>query len=127
MDAHLKACINTITHRMFVDTADKNYILARLAFINKFDLDFFWLVLHAFEKYCKAILLLNGKSSIGYSHKIIKLLHDVRALDSRISFQDFDRPSGFPEDVWHAETFDKWIERLAKRGDRKSTRLNSSH
>src|SRR3546814_19709815 len=83
---------------------------------------------HAFEKYCKAILLLNGKSSIGYSHKIIKLLHDVRALDSRISFQDFDRPSGFPEDVWHAETFDKWIERLAKRGeDRKSTRLNSSH
>lgn len=56
---HFEALRTKIVHRMFVATADENYIMARLAFQQRFAFDFLWLSLHALEKYFKAIRLLN--------------------------------------------------------------------
>jgi len=46
----------------FVDTADDNYIASRWCFVEGLKIDYFWLAVHALEKYMKAVLLLNGKS-----------------------------------------------------------------
>lgn len=70
--------MNEIARQMFVATADQNYILARTAYFNELDVDFFWLSAHALEKYLKAILLLNGRSAKNYGHNIIDLYEDAK-------------------------------------------------
>jgi hypothetical protein len=42
--------------------------------------DFLWMSVHCLEKYMKAVLLLNGKSSHGYGHDLSKLYPKVKAL-----------------------------------------------
>jgi hypothetical protein len=64
---------NAITKCMFVSTADQNYMLARVAFFDGLDLDFFWLSLHALEKYYKAALLMNGQEAKSYGHNLVEL------------------------------------------------------
>ncbi len=57
----------------FIHTADQNYLVGRHALWKHLTTDGFWLAAHAVEKYLKAALLLNGKSSRGYSHNLLKL------------------------------------------------------
>ena len=71
---------NNLVLRMFVATADQNYILPRLAYLNGLSLDFFWLSLHATEKYLKAILLFNGHSTRSFRHDLVKLYSQVQKL-----------------------------------------------
>lgn len=54
---------HSIINELFIATADDNYVLARWQHLN---VDFFWLAVHALEKYLKAVLLLNGKSAKPY-------------------------------------------------------------
>ena len=85
-----KALQATVVYELFVRTADENYITARWCVINGLYTDFFWLAVHALEKYLKAVLLMNGKSSIrdstlgkkgaSYSHNIVKLYDAVAAF-----------------------------------------------
>jgi hypothetical protein len=51
LKAHATARINTTIQRMFVDTADENYIVARWCYLNSLAVDFYWLGAHAVEKY----------------------------------------------------------------------------
>ncbi len=83
----------SIVREMFIDTADDNYISARAAYFEHRDRDFWWLTLHAMEKYLKAILLLNGRNTKRLGHAIKPLLEAVRGVDERLSPPPFERPS----------------------------------
>ncbi len=64
---------HSIINELFIATADDNYVLARSCFHQHLNVDFFWLAVHALEKYLKAVLLLNGKTAKSYGHDIVKL------------------------------------------------------
>lgn len=101
---------------MFLETADQNYISARAAFFDHRDWDFWWLSLHAIEKYLKATLLMNGGFAKGYRHDVSRLVRDVKALDDRITgpdFHDLPRPIGL---FRSSRRTDRFIERLLEYG-----------
>ena len=54
-----KVLINNFATRSFRNTADGDYIAARLAFRARLMQNFLWSSLHAIEKYLKCILILN--------------------------------------------------------------------
>lgn len=89
----LRPRTNNIAYRMFFDTADLNYIGARQAFLSGRDLDFFWLSLHALEKYLKATLLVNGRPARNYGHSLIDLFAAVEAIDARLKPPSFADPT----------------------------------
>jgi len=109
----------SLVETMFVATADQNYILARWAALNELNVDFFWMSLHALEKYFKAILLYNGQSAKGYSHNIVTLHEAVLRLDSQLSFGSLKSPPTISKDAlhWQAETAKSFIARLNHWGD----------
>ena len=52
-----------------------------MSYRNELDQQFLWNSLQAVEKYLKAILLYNGRSSKGIKHNIVKGLELVSAID----------------------------------------------
>src|ERR1700686_4295761 len=117
LDSNVRAATNSLVDQMFIATADENYILARWAAINRLDLDFFWLSLHALEKYLKAILLLNGKPAKDFGHRIDVLYQRVLSLGLRCA--PLIKPSFLEglESQWLDEPVCKFIERLNEMGD----------
>lgn len=88
----LQKDISEIVHRMFIATADRNYILARQAFFMMSMTDFYWLSLHALEKYMKGILLLNGKTSTGFKHNLSQLQLTIEKMDKRFQLGKYKHP-----------------------------------
>ncbi|UFN47861.1 hypothetical protein LPC08_17840 [Roseomonas sp. OT10] len=107
---------------MFVYTADENYLLARLAFINRLPLDFLWLSLHAIEKYYKAILLFNGRSTKKFGHDLVKLRETLRSIDHRILLEKFDAPpknfNSWNSKYEHVDTYIKQLSSYGSAGNR---------
>ena len=91
-----------IVRELFVDTADDNYITARWCFVEGLNVDYFWLAVHALEKYMKASLLLNGHSAKGYldhagkrrsfGHDITKLYGYLRSFAADLLPDNLPRP-----------------------------------
>jgi HEPN domain-containing protein len=81
MNHDLDALINDFANRSFRDFADQDYISARIAYRNKFDQQFRWCSLQAIEKYLKAILLYNRKSSKDVKHDVNSALHRVQEIN----------------------------------------------
>src|SRR5208282_4728284 len=73
---------------LFRDIADEDYISSRGNYQLHLREQFFWAGLQALEKYLKAILLHNGKSTLGYGHNLPKLVRTVREID----WLKFDAP-----------------------------------
>lgn len=71
-----------LVHNLFVGTADENYITSRWCFFSGFYTDFFWLAVHALEKYLKAVLLLNGSTSKKFQHDVVELYSSVKPIAS---------------------------------------------
>jgi len=69
--------LNDIANRCFRNTADDEYLVARMAFRANLLLQFNWSALHSLEKYLKAICLYNRISSKG-------CLHNLRELRRRL-------------------------------------------
>src|SRR4051794_9886745 len=86
-----------IVRQMFINTADDNYVSARVAYFEDRDWDFWWLTLHAIEKYLKAILLLNDRSAKAFGHQLAPLLAAVHSLDARLTPPPFQRPDWLGE------------------------------
>ena len=105
-----------IVVRMFRDTADENYISARSAFFDQRDGDFWWLSLHAVEKYLKTILLMNGRKTIKLRHDIVKIMREVKSLDSRLVPPPFAKPHISGLFNWHSYPDDKFFKRLNEYG-----------
>jgi len=111
------AYTNGIVKRMFIATADQNYATARWAHMNAQDIDFFWLGLHAVEKYLKAILLMNGGHAKGYGHDIVKLSNAARSIDPDIEFGTLEKPVAVINSAWRDQSLDEFIEQLKEYGD----------
>lgn len=91
--------LNTFAIQSFRDTADREYVLGRLAYQARLIPQFFWCSIHSLEKYAKGILLLNRIPAK-------KLKHEVSAAFSLISTK-----GSFPIEL-SSETADfiSWLE-----------------
>lgn len=111
----LKIYCNEVAYRMFVATADGNYILARSAFFLGLPFDFYWLSVHALEKYYKAILLMNGHSAKTDKHNIVKLHKKIRELEPRLEIETLADPH-IDHLRWSEEPFDSFLLRFNRFG-----------
>jgi len=109
---------------MFLATADQNYIIARWAALNDLYLDFFWMGLHAVEKYLKAFLLFNGESAICYGTTSSVSLEPCWGCIGCFPGVNFKNPilSGLG---WRDETISAYITRLNRHGDPNNPYLTS--
>jgi HEPN domain-containing protein len=83
MTIETEKLINNFATRSFRDTADGDYITARLAFRARLMQNFLWSSLQAIEKYLKCILILN-RIEAPKSHNlegILKVFNDNKKFD----------------------------------------------
>lgn len=66
--------VNSFALRAFRDTADRDYIHARMAYRAELFPQFHWSALHALEKYAKCITILARISNIKSKHEVSKSL-----------------------------------------------------
>jgi hypothetical protein len=102
----------SLIREMFLDTADQNYIGARAAFFERRDHDFWWLTLHAVEKYLKAALLMNGASASKPTHNIQTLLGRLKKIDPRLEPPPFVRPKFAGAAGWLEVINDDFVQKL---------------
>src|SRR4051794_633378 len=110
-----------LVHDIFVRAADENYVTARWCALNGLEIDFFWLAVHALEKYSKAVLLLNGYDAIGpkrrgYEHDIVKLCHKVKTFADELLPDRLLRPDNLVTVYWPDLSTDEFIKRLYSNG-----------
>jgi HEPN domain-containing protein len=79
---------NGFIERSFRDTADRDYISARLCHRHKLTEQFLWASQQAVEKYLKGILLFHDENTIGLSHNLntaFKKAQQIEALGLTIT------------------------------------------
>lgn len=84
------ALINDFAIRCFRDTADQDYIHARLAYRSCLVPQFLWSSLHCLEKYAKCILLLNRIEGLRIKHEVtaaLKIIEDAGRMQINLSDQ----------------------------------------
>jgi HEPN domain-containing protein len=115
-----------LVDELFLHSADQNYIVARWCFFNELNESFYCNAAQAIEKYCKAALLLNGKSAKHYGHNILELYKALHAFASELLPESFTKPieqvKRLPHwvigiDGWREETTQEFVERLNQEGD----------
>jgi HEPN domain-containing protein len=85
---------NDFANRCFRERADKDYIAARVSYRAGLPEPFLWSALQAIEKYLKAILLYNDRSTKKLSHDVSEAYKWVRQI-SHIPFDIPDWVEGF--------------------------------
>jgi HEPN domain-containing protein len=80
------AYITDFINRSFREVADKDYIAARISYRYGLAQQFLWFSQQALEKYLKAILLYNGKSTKNLNHNLMMAFSEVRRI-ADIPFQ----------------------------------------
>lgn len=98
-------------------TADENYITARWCAGNQLNTDFLWLAVHALEKYFKAVLLVNGLTTRGYGHDIVRLHASVRQLAGPLMPERLLQPPCLEIYRWYERTTENFIEHLLANGN----------
>lgn len=84
--------INDFAIRCFRDTADQDYVHARLAYRSNLVPQFLWSSLHCLEKYAKCILLLNRIEGLKIKHEVTAALQKIKdAGRMQISLSDQSR------------------------------------
>lgn len=63
--------VNDFATRSFRETADKDYIAARMAYRARLTQPYRWSALHCLEKYVKGILLLNRVDAKNLGHSVL--------------------------------------------------------
>jgi len=86
MSYSLDALVNDFALRSFRETADKDYIAARIAYRARLIQPFLWSSLHCLEKYAKCVLILNRiKSEKGHTVlRQLELLKQVGKFEAKI-------------------------------------------
>ena len=107
---------HSLVKELFISTADDNYTLARWCFQQKLNVDFFWLAVHCLEKYFKAVLLMNDRSSKGFGHDIGSLYDAVHPIAPELLIDQFVRPANMPATMWRDESIVDFIRRLHQDG-----------
>ena len=94
----LEILVNEFAIRSFRDTADRDYVHARLAYRARLVPQFLWSSLHSLEKYVKCILILNRLNGTKIGHEVTKGLQRIN------EYGKFEIPI--------SETAEKFIKRL---------------
>ena len=94
MNEKKRADLYRLAIQCFRDTADQDYIHARLAYQNKLIPQFLWSSLHCLEKYSKCMLVANGHEVINSGHKISPLINKFEedaglSIDLSADVKDF--------------------------------------
>ena len=89
---------NGFIERSFRDTADRDYIAARMCFRLGLTEQFLWLSLQSIEKYLKAILLFNNKPTQHLQHNLLRGLRESLAIQ-KLEMNVSARTSEFVEYV----------------------------
>lgn len=84
--------VNNFAQRAFRDTADKDYIHARMAYRADLFPQFFWSSLHALEKYAKCIAILTRTPSKNVKHEVIESL---KLISNRINVETSSQTNRF--------------------------------
>ncbi len=71
-----------IIEETFIETADEDYVWARMLLLNKNSRMFFWGALQALEKYFKALLLQQGISVESHSHSLVQMFDENKTIFS---------------------------------------------
>lgn len=108
---------SNLVHELFVRTADENYVTARWCAINRLNTDFFWLAVHAVEKYLKAVLLVNGKSAKSYGHDIVKLYAAVKVIAGPLLPDRLQQPANLQIVHWLERSADDFVAHLLRNGN----------
>ena len=95
---------NEVVTEMFVDPADHDYVVSRWCYQNCLFGSFFWNAAQAIEKYLKASLLLNGRSSKKFGHDLVRLYDAVTEYADDLLPDGLERPEAFDGRPWLAET-----------------------
>lgn len=91
--------INSFAQRSFRDNADRDYILARMAYRTQLYPQFLWSSLHALEKYAKCILILTRTKRVNVKknqfddvgHEVMKALDLLdKKIEIKLSEQTLD-------------------------------------
>jgi len=87
MTRSIDALLNSFAIRSFRETADKDYITARMAYKARLIQPYLWSALHCLEKYVKGICLLNRvKAQKGHSVlKGIKIMEEAAKFPIQLS------------------------------------------
>ena len=86
---------NEVVTEMFVDPADHDYVVSRWCYQNCLFGSFFWNAAQAIEKYLKASLLLNGRSSKKFGHDLVRLYDAVTEYADDLLPDGLERPEAF--------------------------------
>ena len=113
----LRSRIGGFAHHHFVETADSNYVISRRCAWDKFFREFWYLGAQSVEKICKAIILLNGRSSKRFGHDLEKLLIEVREIARELIPSMLLRPHQVPKRIFDAETIESFVGRLNHNGN----------
>ena len=90
----VRAGRNSFIEGSFRDTADRDYIAARLLHRQQLTEQFLWMSLQAIEKYLKAILLYHDRSTCHLRHDIVSALSEARTI-GELGLQVTDRAERF--------------------------------
>lgn len=110
LERHIEIYKKSFIKKTFIYTADSNYILGRQAFFSDSYVDSYWLSLHAIEKYMKAIIIINGRSTKKFSHDLNALFKELKKCNCNLP--EFEKPEFFPEDGWLQITPKDFLHRL---------------
>jgi len=81
--------INSLATSSFRNVADQDYIAARICYKNGLMLQFAWMAHQAIEKYFKAILLYNKRSTKNLNHNLKKSLNRINSIENiALDFSD---------------------------------------
>lgn len=111
--------ISVTVYRLFVRSADEDYLLFRYCFVNGFIREAYWKAAQSLEKVLKAILLLNGRSSKGYGHSLSWLYDDAVQLSPLFSV-DLEKPRELHDDFWFQGDASHFIQRVEFQGSPES-------
>ena len=108
---------DSIIRELFVRSADENYITARWCATSNMIFDFLWLSLHALEKYMKAALLSNGRSSKGYGHNIGRLYKEIRSISGELIPETMSCPKFTSKQKWKNCNINDYLETVERYGN----------
>lgn len=106
-----------IIRELFVRTADENYISARWCAANAMHVDFAWQSTHALEKYMKAALLMNGKSTKNGGHDICGLYENLKKFASNLLPKVLTKPRNLNLVYWQEQSPENFLKYLYDNGN----------
>ena len=81
------------------------------------DADFLWLAVHALEKYLKAVLLVNGRSTKGYGHDIVRLYAEIKTFAGDLLPDRMTKPLDLDIYHWRELSAEEFIQHLFDNGN----------